>query len=164
MLAADLGLEHLRWYIYGKPIKMLSDHRASEPLTKQNRSNTTYSARLTRWLDRLAHAINNVNHISGKHLALTDYLSRTRSATANGHFYDEEYVINNSLPHHKFISKHGCLSNQVDQSESGTDESVRKTDKEPRSKDAREQPVIDCLNSVPTHLQLKTAHFKKRQI
>ena len=79
LLAVVWGLEHFRLYIYGKPIKLLTDHQALEPLIKRNRSNKTYSARLTRWLDRLAHFTINVNHIAGIQLALTDYLSRNPS-------------------------------------------------------------------------------------
>ena len=79
LLAVVWGLEHFRLYIYGKPNKLLTDHQALEPLIKRNRSNETYSARLTRWLDRLAHFTINVNHIAGKHSALTDYLSRNPS-------------------------------------------------------------------------------------
>ena len=128
LLAVVWGLEHFRLYIYGKPIKLLTDHQALEPLIKRNRSNKTYSARLTRWLDRLAHFTINVNHIAGKHLALTDYLSRNPTAPPQtDDAYDEKYVINNILPHYKFISKYGCLSNQSDQSEGGTDESEHKT-------------------------------------
>ena len=48
LLAVVWGLEHFRLYIYGKTIKLLTDHQALEPLTKRNRSNRTYSARLTR--------------------------------------------------------------------------------------------------------------------
>ena len=48
LLAVVWGLEHFRLYIYGKPIKLLTDHQALEPLIKRNRSNKTYSARLTR--------------------------------------------------------------------------------------------------------------------
>ena len=55
LLAVVWGLEHFRLYIYGKPIELLTDHQALEPLIKRKRSNKTYSARLTRWLDRLAH-------------------------------------------------------------------------------------------------------------
>ena len=55
LLAVVWGLEHFRLCIYGKPIKLLMDHQALEPLIKQNRSNKAYSARLTRWLDQLAH-------------------------------------------------------------------------------------------------------------
>ena len=74
---------------------LLTDYQALEPFIKQNRSNKTYSARLTRWLDRLAYFTSNVNHIAGKHLALTDYLSRNPSALPQtDDAYDEEYVIN----------------------------------------------------------------------
>ena len=85
------GLEHFRLSIYGKPVKRLTDHQALEPLIKRNRTNKTYSARLTRWLDRLAHFTINVNHIAGKRLALTDYLSRIPIAPAqNDDVYQEE--------------------------------------------------------------------------
>ena len=100
LLAVVWGLEHFRLYIYGKPIKRLTDHHALEPLIKRNRSNKTYSARLTRWLDRLAHFNINVHHIAGKHLALTDYLSRNPILSARtDDAYNEVYVINNILPH-----------------------------------------------------------------
>ena len=55
LLAVVWGLEHFRLHIYGSQIDLLTDHQALEPLIKRNRSNKTYSARLTRWLDRLAH-------------------------------------------------------------------------------------------------------------
>ena len=69
---SNKNISYIYIYIYGKLIKVLTDHQALEPLIKRNRSNKTYSARLTRWLDRLAHFTINVNHIGGKHLALTD--------------------------------------------------------------------------------------------
>ena len=95
LLAVVLGLEHFRLYIHGKPIELLTDHQALEPLIKRNRSNKTYSARLTRWLDRLAHFNINIKHIAGKHLALTDYLSRNPTSMPEPiENYDEEYVNN----------------------------------------------------------------------
>ena len=54
LLAVAWGLEHFRQYIYGQPIKLLTDHQALEPLLKRIRSNKTYSARLTRWLDHIS--------------------------------------------------------------------------------------------------------------
>ena len=124
LLAVVWGLEQFPLYIYGKTVKLLTDHQALEPLIKRNRSNKTYSARLTRWLNRLAHFTINVNHITGKHLALTDYLSRNPTAPPQAdEAHDEEYVIKNIVPHYKFISKYGCLSNHVDQSQNGMDES-----------------------------------------
>ena len=120
-LAVVWGLEHFRLYIYGKPVKLLTDHQALEPRIKRNRSNKTYSARLTRWLDRLAHFTLNVNHIAGKHFALTDYLSRNPIAPAqNDDVYEEEYVFNSIAPHYGFVSKFGCLSNLFNQSHSAS--------------------------------------------
>ena len=130
--------------IYGKPIKLLTDHQAREPLIKRNRSNKTYSARLTRWLDRLAHFSINVGHMAGKHLTLTDYLSRNPSAPPQADdAYDEEYVINKIVPHYKFVVKYGCLSNHFNQSHDATRISESKHSK------TREQTAIACLNRPP---------------
>ena len=103
LLAVVWGLEHFQLYIYGKLIKLLTDHQALEPLIKRNRSNKTCSARLTRWLDRLAHFSINLSRIAGKHLALTDYTAA----------YDEECIISSIIPHYKFVTKDGCLSNPL---------------------------------------------------
>ena len=66
-------------HIYGKqPIKHLTDQQALEPLIKGNPSKKSYTALLTRWLDRLAHFTINVNHIAGKHLSLKDTLVEIR--------------------------------------------------------------------------------------
>ena len=83
LLAVVWGLEQFRLYIYEKPIKLLTDHQALEPLIKHNRSNKTYSARQTTWLERLDHFSINVSHIARKHLALTDYLKRIEDNCPN---------------------------------------------------------------------------------
>ena len=93
LLAVVWTLEQFRLHIYGKLIKMLTDHQASEQLIKRNRSNKTNSACITRWLDRLAHFTVNVTHIAGKHLALTDYLSRSPTAPSQtDEANDEEFA------------------------------------------------------------------------
>ena len=108
LLAVVWGLEQLHLYIYGKPVNLLTDYQALEPLIKRNRSNKTYSARLTRWLGRLAHFTINVNYIVGKHLALTDYLSRNPIAPAQrDDAYEEEFVINSIAPHYRFVAEFG---------------------------------------------------------
>ena len=163
LLAVVWGLEHFRLYIYGKPIKLLTDHQALEPLIKRNRSNKTYSARLTRSLDRLAHFTININQISGKHLALTDYLSKNPSMPPQtDEAYDEEYAINNIMPHCKFISKHGCLSNHANQSERATVESEHKANNKPRPQDTNKQTAIDCLNdsSLTRLISFDNSNFK----
>ena len=114
LLAVVWGLEHFRLYIYGKPIELLTDHQALEPLIKRNRSNKTYSARLTRWLDRLAHFDINIKHIAGKHLALTDYLSRNPISSPEPiENYDEEYVINCITPLLEFINNCGSITGKM---------------------------------------------------
>ena len=97
----------------------------------------------------------NVNHIAGKHLALTDLLSRNPAAPPQAdQAYDEGYVINKILPHYKVMSKYGCLSNQKDQSENEASENERKTNNKPRSSDAREKTAIDCRKSIAlTHVK-----------
>ena len=113
LLAVVWGLENFRLYIYGKPIELLTDHQALEPLIKRNRSNKTYSARLTRWLDRLAHFDINIKHIAGKHLMLTDYLSKNPVAKPVPiENYDGEYVINCIIPLLEFINTHGSISDE----------------------------------------------------
>ena len=53
-----------------------TDHQASEPLLKMNRSKKQYSARLSRWLDRLIHFNISKQHIAASNLNVIDYLSR----------------------------------------------------------------------------------------
>ena len=106
-------LEHFRLYINGKPVEVSTDHQALKPLIKRNRSNRTYSARLPSWLDRLAHFDIQIKHIAGKHLKLTDYLSRNPiSNPAPIKNYDEEYVINCIIPSLEFIKKYGSITDE----------------------------------------------------
>ena len=55
LLVVVWGLERFRYHLYGKQVQLFSDHQALEPLLKRNKTNKQYSARLTRWLDRLNH-------------------------------------------------------------------------------------------------------------
>ena len=80
-------------------------------MIKRNRSNKTYTARLTRWLDRLAHFDINMKHIAGKHLALTDCMSRNPISKPEPlEKYEEEYVINCIIPLLEFIDTHGSIT------------------------------------------------------
>ena len=113
LLAVVWRLEYFRLYIYGKPIELLTDHQALEPLNKRNRSNKTYSARLTRWLDRLAHFDIQIKHVAGKLLKLTNYLSRNPISKPEPiESYDEEYVINCIIPLLEFINNYGSITDE----------------------------------------------------
>ena len=112
-LAVVWGLELFRLYVDGKPIELLTDHQALEPLIKRNRSTKTYSARLKRWLDRLAHFDINIKHIAGKHLKLTDSLCRNPISKPEPiENYDEQYVINCVIPLLEFINTHGSITDE----------------------------------------------------
>ena len=76
LLGALWGLEYFRYFVYEKRVNLLTDHQALQPLLKKNRAHKQYSARLTRWLDRLSHFDVNVQYTAGKNISLTDYLSR----------------------------------------------------------------------------------------
>ena len=145
LLAVVWGLEHSRSYIYGKPMKLVIDHQALEPLIKRSRSNKTFRAPLTRWLDRLAH-FSIIAIIAGKHLALTDYLSRNPSAPPQAdEAYDEKFLINNIIPQYSFVTKYGCLSNHFNQSQN---ETPNKTPHKVKQSKTLEQTAIDCLEST----------------
>ena len=45
-----------------KKVNLLINHQALQPLLKRNRAHKQYSARLTRWLDRLSHFDVNVQN------------------------------------------------------------------------------------------------------
>ena len=117
------GLEKFRFYLYGKKVHLYTDHQALEPLIKRNRSNHQYSARLTRWLDRLAHFDIAVQHIAGSNMKFTDYLSRNPAGGApTEDKYDEEYVINILTEHAELNAKYGSLfDSQSDYSKQDTE-------------------------------------------
>ena len=110
-----MGLENFRFYLYGKKVFLYTDHQALEPLIKRNRCNKQYSARLTRWLDRLAHFDISIQHIAGSNLKFTDYLSRNpvEGATTEN-TYDEQYVINTLTEQAELNLKYGrVFTNQL---------------------------------------------------
>ena len=115
LLAVVWGLEKFRFYLYGKKVFLYTGHQALEPLIKRNRCNKQYSARLTRWLDRLAHFDISIQHIAGSNLKFTDYLSRNpvEGATTEN-TYDEQYVINTLTEQGELNLKYGrVFTNQL---------------------------------------------------
>ena len=79
-------------------------------MIKRNRCNRQYSARLTRWLDRLAHFDIAIQHIAGSNLKFTDFLSRNPVENAsNEEVYDEQYVINFLSEQAELNAKYGTL-------------------------------------------------------
>ena len=121
LLGALWGLEYFRYFVYGKKVNLLTDHQALQPLLKRNRAHKQYSARLTRWLDRLSHFDVNVQYTAGKNIPLTDYLSRhpivnTDESAAENNLSgqneaesEEEFVINQVHGLFDFIQTNGSI-------------------------------------------------------
>ena len=68
LLGALWGIKYFRYYVYGRKVNLLGDHQALQPLLKRNRAHKQYSARLTRWLDRLSRFDVNVQYTAGKNI------------------------------------------------------------------------------------------------
>ena len=121
LLGALWGLEYFSYYIYGNRVNLLTDHQALQPLLKRKRAHKQYSARLTRWLDRLSHFDVNVQYTAGENIPLTDYLSRhpivnTGENAAENNFSgqneaesEEEFVINQIHGLFDFIQTNGSI-------------------------------------------------------
>ena len=76
-------------------VYLSTDHQALEPLIKRICCKNQYSARLLRWLDRLAYFEIAIQHITGSNLKCTKNLSRNPVGGAMPKDkYDKEYVIN----------------------------------------------------------------------
>ena len=114
LLAVVWGSEKFRFYLYGKKDFFYTDHQALEPLIKRNRCNRQYSARLTRWLDRLAHFDIAIQNIAGSNLKFTDFLSRNPVEDV----YNEQYVINILSEQAELNRKYGPIF--ADQSQNAT--------------------------------------------
>ena len=54
LLAVVWVLEHFRLYIFGKPIELLTDHQALEPLIKRNRSNTNLQRKINKMVRQIS--------------------------------------------------------------------------------------------------------------
>ena len=75
LLAVVWGLELFRFNLYGQQVQLFSDHQALEPPLKKNKINEQYSARLTRWLDRLNHFDITLKYTARKEIKFTEFIS-----------------------------------------------------------------------------------------
>ena len=90
----SLGIREIRFYLYGKQVQLFSEHQALEPLLKRNKTNKQFSARLTRWLDRLNHFDISLKHTAGKEIKVTDFVSRNPTENPEPEKNCGEIVIN----------------------------------------------------------------------
>ena len=96
-------------------------------MLKKNRAHKQYSARLTRWLDRLSHFDNIIQYTAGKNIPLTDYLSRhpivptkiteieNKANGQNEAEADEEFVVNQIYGLFEFNRARGSVKRFTEQ-------------------------------------------------
>ena len=96
-----------------------------EPLLKRNKTNKQYSARLTRWLDRLNHFDISLKHTAGKEIKFTDFISRNPTETVEPEEnYEEEFVINAIA---QLATVNGRIGRIFDQSENSNTANMHDT-------------------------------------
>ena len=148
LLGVLWGLEYFRNYVYGKRINLLTDHQALQPLLKRNRAHKQYSARLTRWLDRLGQFDVNVQYTAGKNIPLTEYLSRhpivnelgTEELNANEEKEaEEEFVINQIYGLFEFNRTNGIITQHIKRPHSATNSSQSQCRARTREQNSRER-------------------------
>ena len=94
MLGVVWSVEHFKYYLYGKPVTVITDHRALLSIMRENRANKSYNIRLTRWVDRLLPSDFTIDHLPGSKMGLVDYISRDPQRKAvNISAYDEQFLV-----------------------------------------------------------------------
>ena len=94
LLAVVWSTYHFRYYLYGNRFELITDHKALLSALRNNRANKTYQSRLIRWVDKLLPFDFTVNHLAGKEMGLTNYLSRDASGEPEPvSNCDEKFVV-----------------------------------------------------------------------
>ena len=94
LLGVVWSVEHFKYYLYGKPFTVITDHRALLSIMRENRSNKSYNSRLTRWVDRLLPFDFSIDHLPGTKMGLVDYISRDPHQQAvNISAYNEQFIV-----------------------------------------------------------------------
>ena len=88
------SIEHFRYYLYGKPFTVITDHEALLSIMRENRANKSYNSRLTRWVDRLLPFNFTIDRLPGSKVGLVDYISREPQQKAvNISAYEEQFIV-----------------------------------------------------------------------
>ena len=94
-------------------------------------------------------------HIAGKHLTLTDYLSRNPIAKPVPiENYDEEYVINCIIPLLEFITTYGSISDEKKATTQTDKATSQQTNSQSQTRNVNEQPLT--TNKLNEHKPFQT--------
>ena len=94
LLGIVWSIDYFKYYLYGKNITVVTDHRALLSILKEHRSNKSYNSRLSRWIDRLLPYNFTIEHMPGAKMGLVDYISRNPFDRAKKiSTYDKHFVV-----------------------------------------------------------------------
>ena len=159
MLAVVWGLERYRFHLCEKQVQLFSDHQVLEPLLKKNKTNKQYSARLTRWLDRLNHFDISLKYTAGKEINFTDSISRNPTKTAEPEEnYEEEFVINAIA---QLATVNGRIGRIFDQSENSNTANMHDTRTRTGSRNSKTNTNHSNLNSTANQIN-NTIHGNRK--
>ena len=94
LLGIVWSIDYFKYYLYGKIVTVVTDHRTLLSILKEHRSNKSYNSRLSRWIDRLLPYNFTIEQMPGAKMGLVDYISRNPYARAKKiSTYDEHFVV-----------------------------------------------------------------------
>ena len=76
LLGVVWSIEHFKYYLYGKPFTVITDHRALLSIMRENRATKSYKSPPTSWVDRLLSFDFSIDQLPGSKMGLDDYISR----------------------------------------------------------------------------------------
>ena len=94
LLGVVWSVELFKYYLYGKPFTVITDHWALLSIMRKNRANKSYNSRLTRCVDQLLPFDFTIDHLPGSKMGLVDNISRDPQQKAvNISAYDEQFIV-----------------------------------------------------------------------
>ena len=145
LLAVVWGLELFKFNLYRKQVQLFSDHQALEPLLKKNEINEQYSARLTRWLDRLNHFDITLKNTARKEIKFTEFISRNQTENAEPEENYEEFVTNAIAQLATVNGRIGRIFNQSENRNAAKTDSMHDT----RKQRAKQRPFKFNTDRLP---------------
>ncbi len=112
LLAVKWAVEHFKFYLLGRKIRVETDHKALVSVFGRQRLNKEYSSRLTKWRVRLLPFEFEVVYQPGSKMVITDYLSRSPHLEAPAEPPDEtelKVALNGELE----IQKNRAISGAI---------------------------------------------------
>ena len=118
LLSVVWATNHFKYYLLGSKFELITDHTALLSALKPNRANKSRQSRLIRWVDKLLPYTFSIQHIPGKDMGFTDYLSRNPHQKPPPISPDDELFVINRIREFTFTllneeRKHNILTNQI---------------------------------------------------